>query len=304
MANKPKKYLVVGGAGFIGSNLVNELIRLKHKVVVLDNLVTGKRENVNPKAKFIKADICHLSKIQPHFRNIDGVFHLAALPRVPYSIKYPARTNRINVNGTLNVLIASQRADAGKVVFSSSSSVYGEPDKLPFKEGVTPINALSPYALHKYIGEEYCRLFSVIYGLKTACLRYFNVYGRGMAFEGAYALAMSVFIRQLRKKQVLTVTGDGTQTRDFTHISDVVRANILAMNSKKMEHGEAVNIGGSKNYTMNYIAKMFGDDITHIASRIEPHDTLADVSLAKKLLGWAPKTKLEDGVKDLKKIYL
>ncbi|MBU1255452.1 NAD-dependent epimerase/dehydratase family protein [Patescibacteria group bacterium] len=303
MKKKRKKYLVVGGAGFIGSHLTDKLIDLKHKVIVLDNLSTGRKESINSKAKFVKADIRNIKQITPHFKNIDGVFLLAALPRVQYSIEHPAKTNRNNVNGTLNVLIASQQEKVKRLIYSASSSAYGDSKKLPLKETLKA-NPQSPYGLHKFIGEEYCRIFSEIYGLETVSLRYFNVYGPGADDKGAYALVFSIFLKQKAKKQPLTITGDGTQTRDFTHVSDVVKANILAMNSKKVGQGEVINIGAGKNYSINQIAKIIGGKIKYITPRIEPHDTLADISLAKKLLNWKPKIRLEQGIKELLKTYI
>jgi nucleoside-diphosphate-sugar epimerase len=297
---KNKKYLVIGGAGFISSHLVDKLIQLKHRAIVLDNLSTGKKENINPRAKFVKKDIRNLKQISPFFKNIDGVFLLAALPRVQYSIDYPVETNRNNIEGILNVLIASQRANVKRIVYSSSSSIYGQPEKLPTKESSMP-NPSSPYGLQKYAGEEYCRLFSTIHGLETVSLRYFNVYGPRMDDQSAYATVIAIFLKQIAKNQPLTITADGTQTRDFTYCSDVVRANILAMKSKKVGQGEAINIGGGKNYSINQITKMFSDKVKYIPSRIEPHDTLADISLAKKLLGWQPKVKLEEGIRKLLK---
>jgi len=297
---KTKKYLIVGGAGFIGSHLTDELIRLKHKVVVLDNLSNGKRENVNPRAKFIKADIRYPKQISPYFKNIDGVFLLAALPRVQYSIDYPVKTNNNNVNGILNVLIASRDAKVKRLVYSASSSVYGDNQKLPLKETYKP-NPKSPYGLQKYIGEEYCRIFSMLYNLETVSLRYFNVYGSRMDDQGAYALVISKFLKQKKENQPLTITGDGNQTRDFTHVSDVVRANILAMTIKKIGQGEVINIGAGKNYSVNQVAKMISDKIEYIAQRVEPHDTLADNSLAKKMIKWQPKVRLEQGIKVLLK---
>jgi len=296
--NKSKKYLVVGGAGFIGSHLANKLIDLKHNVIVLDNLSTGKKENVNLKAKFVKADIRKLKQIIPHFKNIDGVFLLAALPQVEYSISHPSESNENNLNGTLNVLIASQKAKIKRIVYSSSSAIYGNPKKIPTKE-TSNINPLSPYALQKYVSEEYCRLFSLIHNLETVSLRYFNVYGSRMNNKGAYVNVISVFTNQLAKKQPLTITGDGKQTRDFVHISDVVKANILAMNSKKIKQGEVINIGSGKNYSINKIASIFSNKIKYIACRLEPYKTLADISLAKNLLNWQPKVKLKQGIKKL-----
>lgn len=295
-----KKYLVVGGAGFIGSHLTDKLIELKYQVTVLDNLSNGKKENVNSRAKFIKADIRYFKQIYPYFKNIDGVFLLAALPRVQYSIKYPTKTNRNNVDGVLNVLEISHKAGIKRIVYSSSCAIYGDPSKLPVKETSKP-NPKSPYGLQKFIGEEYCRLFSTLYNLETVSLRYFNVYGSRMLDNGAYALVISKFLKQKKNNQPLTITGNGTQTRDFAHVNDVVMANILAMNNEKVGQGEVINIGAGKNYSVNQLAKMISDKVKYIAPRIEPHDTLADNSLAKKLLNWQPKITLEKGIGQLLK---
>ena len=257
------KYLVTGGAGFIGSNLVDELIKLGNEVVVLDNLSTGKKENLNPRAKFIKADIRNLEEIRPAFEGINGVFHLAAMPRVQFSIENPAETNEVNVNGVLNVLIASRDAKVKRAVYSASSSVYGNTEVLPTNENIKP-NSMSPYGLQKYIGEEYCRLFSLIYGLETVSLRYFNVYGWRMADSGAYLTVIKVFLNQKAAGKPLTITGDGNQTRDFTHIRDVARANILAMQSLNIGKGEAINIGAGKNYSVNQIADLIGGEKKYI----------------------------------------
>jgi UDP-glucose 4-epimerase len=292
------KYLVVGGAGFIGSHLVDELVKEGHKVNVLDNLSTGKKANLNPKAKFIKADITKLAKIQPAFKNIDGVFHLAALPRVQLSIDHPAKTHDANVNGTLNILIAARDAKVKRVVYSASSSAYGDSQELPLKETATP-RPMSPYGLQKYIGEEYCRLFAKLYGMETVSLRYFNVYGSRMADTGAYLSVIRTFLQQRAANTHLTITGDGEQTRAFTHVSDVVRANLLAMASKKVGNGEVINTGSEKNFTVNYVAKLVGGPVKYIESRIEPKHSQADHSLAKKLLGWSPKISLEKGIKEL-----
>lgn len=292
------KYLITGGAGFIGSNLTDELIKLGNEIVVLDNLSTGKKENLNPQAKFIKADIRNLEEIRPAFEKIDGVFHAAALPRVQFSIENPVETNEINVSGAINVLIASRDAKVKRVVYSASSSVYGNTEVLPTRENTKP-NPMSPYGLQKYIGEEYCRLFSLLYGLETVSLRYFNVYGPRMVDSGAYLTVIKVFLNQKAAGEPFTITNDGTQTRDFTHIRDVARANILAMQSLNVGKGEAINIGAGKNYSVNQIADLIGGEKKYIAPRIEPKHALADISLAKKLLNWEPKEKLEEAIKEL-----
>lgn len=294
------KCLVTGGAGFIGSNLVDELVRQKHEVLVVDNLLTGKRENSNPKARFKKIDIRDLKKISPLFKGVDWVFHLAAFPRVQPSIEDPSTAHDINLNGTLNVLLAARDARVKKFIYSASSSAYGNQSKMPLKESMSA-NPLSPYGLQKYVGELYCRLFSEIYGLPTVSLRYFNVYGRRQAMEGAYCLVMGIFIRQRLVGRPMTIIGDGEQRRDYTSVDDVVRANILAAQSNKVGGGETLNIGRGKNYSINELAKMIGGPTTYLPPRIEPKTTLADNSLAKKLIGWRPMVDLPEWLIGYKK---
>lgn len=290
------KALVTGGAGFIGSNLVDELINQGYNVTVLDNLSTGKKENLNPKAKFVEADITNLEQIKPHFSGIDYVFHLAALPRVQWSIENPIETHNANVNGTLNVLVAARDAKVKRLVYSASSSAYGDADKLPLTEDMLPM-PMSPYGLHKYVGEHYARLFSLLYGLETVSLRYFNVYGPRMAFEGAYVTVIAVFLKQKKEGKKMTITGDGTQTRDFTYVGDVVRANIAAATSQKAGKGEVINIGAGDNQSVNEVAEKLGGEFEHIAPRIEPHDTLADTSKAKELINWQAQVGFDEGIR-------
>jgi nucleoside-diphosphate-sugar epimerase len=269
-------------------------------VKVIDNLSTGKKENLNPRADFYKADIRNFKAIEPIFKGVNYVFHLAAFPRVQVSIEDPITTHDININGTLNVLKAAADAKVKKFIFSASSSAYGNQEKMPLREDM-PANPISPYALHKYIGELYCKLFTDIYGLSTVCLRYFNVYGDRQATEGAYVLVTAIFMRQRLNKEPLTITGDGEQRRDFTSVKDVVSANILAAESEKVGKGEVINIGRGSNLSVNQVAKMIGGPVVHIAPRLEPRQTLADNSLAKKLLGWKPEVNLDDWVKEYKK---
>lgn len=293
--------IVTGGAGFIGSHLVDALIEKGEEVFIIDNLSTGKREYINPKAKFFEVDLCDFKKIRPLFNGVDFVFHLAALPRIPLSIEKPIETNNINIGGTLNALIASKEAKVKKFIYASSSSVYGNQTNLPMKEDLMccPLN---PYALQKYVGELYCKIFFEIYGLPTVSLRYFNVYGPRQPKKGAYTPVIGVFLEQKAKGRPLTITGDGEQTRDFSHIFDVVRATILAMESKKVGKGEVINVGAGENHSINELAKMIGGKITYIPPRMgEMRHTLADITLAKKLLGWEPKIKLEDGIGQLLK---
>ncbi len=289
-------FLVTGGAGFIGSNLARALLAVGHTVRILDNFSTGKRDNIPPGAELIEADIRDLEAIRPAFAGVTGVFHVAALPRVQLSIEQPLETNAVNVNGTLNVILAARDAGVRRLVYSASSSAYGDAVTLPLHEAMLP-NPKSPYGLQKYIGEEYAKIASICWGMETVSLRYFNVYGPRMAFGGAYVTVIAIFLEQKGEGRTLTITGDGTQTRDFTYIDDVVRANILAMEHPNVGKGEMMNIGAGKNYSVNEVAARIGGSTMHIAPRIEPHDTLADITRAQKLLGWTPEVTFVEGLR-------
>ena len=296
------KVVVTGGAGFIGSHLVDALVENKFDVHVFDDLSGGKKENVNPKATLHIASICDFEALKDVMKGADYVFHLAALPRVQYSIEHPRETSEINVIGTVNVLLAAKEAHAKRVVYSASSSAYGETNRMPLREDM-PANPISPYALQKYIGELHCKLFNTIYGLQTVSLRYFNVYGSRQDPTGPYALVIGRFLLLKKEGKPLTITGDGTQTRDFTHVKDVVRANLLAMESKNVGKGEVMNIGAGKNRSINEIAGYVGGPLEYIERRIEPHDTLADISRAKQLLDWEPQVPFDRGIKELLSLY-
>lgn len=289
------KYLVTGGAGFIGSHLVAALISEGHSVRVLDNLSTGRRENLHADAEFVEADIRTLESIEGAFAGIDGVFHLAALPRVQASIENPLECNAANIDGTLNVIWAAKQAGVQRIVYSASSSAYGDSSELPLREDMK-VDPISPYALQKYVGEEYMKLAAMFWGIETVCLRYFNVFGPNMASEGAYVTVIAIFNRQKLNKQPLTPTGDGEQTRDFTYVDDVVRANILAMQSKKVGKGEVMNIGNGDNRSVNAIAKAIGGPLEYLPARVEPRNTLADTSKAKELIAWQPQVSFDDGL--------
>lgn len=293
-------YLVTGGAGFIGSNLADVLLAAGHTVRILDNFSTGKRENVPAGAELIEADFRNIEAIRPAFEGIDGVFHVGALPRVQLSIEKPNETNEVNVTGTLNVLIAARDAKVKRVVYSASSSAYGDANPMPLREDMktTP---MSPYGLQKYIGEEYARIFSLLFPIETVSLRYFNVYGKRMADEGGYVTVLAIFLREKKAGLPLPITNDGTQTRDFTHVDDVVRANILAMTSPKVGKGEVINIGAGNNHSVNEVAKIFGGPTVDAGARVEPHDTLADNSKARELLDWQPTRDFAEAVAELKK---
>ncbi|MEI8338117.1 MAG: NAD-dependent epimerase/dehydratase family protein [bacterium] len=294
------KVIVTGGAGFIGSNAVDALIEKGFEVHVIDNLSGGKKENVNPKAILHIADIRKLEEIMPIFSEVEFVFHFAALPRVQYSIENPVETAEVNITGTQNVLIAAQKNGVKRVIYSASSSAYGDQKTMPLVESMLP-QPKSPYGLQKYVGEHLCRLWSEIFGLETVSLRYFNVYGPRQADEGVYALVIANFLKKKSEGLPMTITGDGMQTRDFTHVRDVVRANILAMESDRVGNGEVINIGGGKNYSVLEIAKLIGGEYAFIPARIEPHDTLADTTRAQFLLGWKPQENFEEGIEELKK---
>ena len=293
--------LVTGGAGFIGSNLVDALIGVGHRVIVIDNLSTGKEENLNKEAEFHNADISNLDQIRPLFNGVDFVFHLAAMARMPLTIEKPIESNMTNINGTLNVLFASHAANVKKVIFSSSCSVYGEQEESPVREDMI-CNPLSPYGLQKLTGERYCKLFSVIYNLPTVCLRYSSVYGPRQSMEGTYMPVISIFLGQKERGEPLTITGDGGQTRDFTHVSDVVRANILAVESGSVGRADIVNIAGGKEYSIRHLAEMISDKIEYQNKREgDIYRNLVDITLAKKILGWEPEYDLESGLEDLMK---
>ena len=297
------KYVVVGGAGFIGSNIVDKLVEQNHEVVIIDNLSTGKMENVNPRASVEYIDISNENECPSMVEIMSGadtVFLLAAKARVQPSIENPVEYETNNTIGTLNVLKCASDAGVRRVVYSASSSAYGNTEKLPSKES-DPINPLSPYGAQKYYGEVMCKMFSEVYGLETVSLRYFNIYGERQNVGGAYAMVIGIFADQKLRGEVMTINGDGEQRRDFTYVGDVVNANILASQSEKVGNGEVINIGNGDNRSINDIADMIGGDRVNVDPVIEPKATLADNSKAEKLLGWKPTQNIEDWVPGYKK---
>ena len=296
------KYLVTGGAGFIGSNLVKRLLADGHTVRVLDNYSGGKKsERFFEGVEYIEGDICKSEDLQKAMQGIEGVFHLAAIPRMPYSVEHPLETNEVNVVGTLKVLLAAREAGVKRVVYSASSSAYGDQPAQPYQETMKT-RPMSPYGLQKCIGEEYSRLFSELYGLETVSLRYFNVYGGMMDPEGAYALVIGKFLKQKLAGEPMTVCGDGEYYRDYTHVDDVANANVLAMTSDKVGKGEVINIGNHDPHSVNELVKLIGGESINIPDRAgDPRKTDADNSLAKNLLNWQPKINLQQGIEELKK---
>lgn len=296
---KKEKVVITGGAGFIGSHIADRCIEDGFETHIIDNMVNGKMERVNSDAVFHEVDIINYEDIAPIIKDAKWVFHEAALPRVQFSIDNPIESNEANVVGTINVLKAGSEGGVEKVIYASSGSAYGEPETLPVIETM-PANPMSPYALQKYVGEMYCKVWSAVYGLDTVVLRYFNIYGRRMDPDGAYALVIGKFAKLMKEGKPLTVTGDGTQTRDFTHISDAVEANMLAANCEDAKGGEMFNIGFGARQSVNKVAKIFGGEVEYIAPRLEPHDNEADHGKAKKCFGWEPKISLEEGIADVK----
>lgn len=290
--------LVTGGAGFIGSHVVDTLLEHGVRVRVVDNLSTGRRAQVAADAEFIEADIRDPGSFYGAFKGVDCVFHVAALARVPLSIEKPVETDLVNVIGTLNVLIAARDAGVRRFIFSGSSSVYGEQPTMPLREDMKP-NPMNPYALQKLAAELYTRIFNQLYGLETITLRYFNVFGPRMILDGAYPTVIGVFLRARRNGMPMTVCGDGEQTRDFTFVSDVARANLLAARCDNAD-GRAINIGQGRGVSVNRIAELIGGEKVHISARPgEPRDTLADLSQAESILGWRPQVSTEEGLDQL-----
>ncbi len=301
-----KKAVVTGGAGFIGSHLAEKLQNRGYYVVVLDDLSTGKRANIdrvlkNNSVEFVEGSVTDLPLLQKLFGGIDYVFHQAALARVPFSIENPLSANEVNITGTLNVLLAARDNKVKKVVFASSSSIYGDTEVLPQHEAMIP-NPLSPYALTKLAGEYYCSIFRNIFKLNTICLRYFNVYGPRQDPHSQYAMVIPAFIDRISSGTPPVIFDDGEQSRDFTFIQDVVNANIRAAES---DANGVFNIGGGKNITINRLAeliiKLLQKDIRPVYDKPRLGDvkhTLADISKAK-LFGYEPEWSLEDGLKKI-----
>ena len=291
-----KKFLVTGGAGFIGSHIVDALINEGNEVRIVDNLSSGFSQNVNPKAELINVDISKRSaryELCSAMSEVDTVFHTAAKARVQPSIEDPQTYHNTNVNGTFNILMSAKESGVKRVVYSASSSAYGDINKPPLKENM-PTDPMSPYALQKLIGEQYCTMFSKVYGLETVNLRYFNIYGERQVIDGGYATVIGIFLKQRSLNEKLTITNDGNQTRDFTYVKDVVAANLAASTSDKVGNGEVINIGRGENYSVNDVADIIGGEKEYIGDRLEPTETLADNSLAKELLGWEPRANVKD----------
>lgn len=304
-------YLVTGGAGFIGSNLVEELIRRDEKVRVIDNFFTGKKENIEefiPKIELVQGDIRDLDGVREAVDGVDFVLHEAALTSVVRSIEHPLATTETNIDGTLNVLVAARDAKVKRVIYASSSSIYGNSPTLLKREDMIA-SPLSPYAVSKLSGEYYCQVFYRIYGLETVILRYFNVFGPRQNLVSQYAAAIPRFIKAILNRKSPTIYGDGEQSRDFTFVENVVEANILACREEKIT-GEIFNIGGGRSTTINQLAELISrlldKNIEPIYTDPRPGDvrhSLADITKARRLLSYQPRINLKEGLKRTLKWY-
>jgi nucleoside-diphosphate-sugar epimerase len=299
--------LVTGGAGFIGSHLTEALLQEGHQVRVLDDFSTGKSDNLNfdkefPSLEVIEGDIRNLGICQKAIKGMEYVFHQAALPSVQRSVEDPLGSNAVNVEGTLNILMAAREEGVKRVMYASSSSIYGDTPTLPKMEEMPP-NPLSPYALQKYIGEMYCRLFYQLFGLETISLRYFNIFGPKQDPNSVYSAVIPRFIHALIHNQRPTVFGDGEQSRDFTYIDNVVQANLLAMSADHVR-GEAINVACGKRASLNqlldFLKKILGSNLMPVYEEPRKGDvkhSLADISQGKKTLNYEPKVDIEMGLK-------
>ena len=291
------KYLVTGGAGFIGSHIVDKLITQGHEVVVIDNESARSNSKFywNARAQNYKYDITDYEKIAPLFERVDVVFHLAAEARIQPAIKNPLLAAKTNFLGTCTVLQCAREAKVDRVVYSSTSSSYGLKNTPPLKESMST-DCLNPYSVTKCAGEELCKMYYRLFGVKTIILRYFNVYGERQPLKGEYATVIGLFLRQSANSEPMTVVGDGTQRRDFTHIDDAVEANMkAAIVDSSAAYGEVFNIGSGVNCSILDLVKMIGGDFKYIPARIgETKVTLADISKADRILGWQPCLSLED----------
>ena len=293
------KSLVTGGAGFIGSNLVDRLLEIGHEVVVIDNEYSDAHEQFywNDDAENYKYDIRDYENTRPLYEGVDYVFHIAAEARIQPAVENPIQAVDINCVGTATVLQCSREAGVKKVIYSSTSSAYGM-NPIPNKE-TQPDDCLNPYSVSKVAGEKLCKMYTDLFGLKTIIFRYFNVYGERQPIKGQYAPVIGIFLRQNAAGESLTVVGDGTQRRDFTHVKDVVSANVLAATTdhSAVEYGAVYNVGNGKNYSINEIAKMISWKITRIPPRPgEAKETLADNDKLRLTFAWKPTINMVDWI--------
>jgi UDP-glucose 4-epimerase len=296
------KSIVTGGAGFIGSHLVDKLLELNHDVICIDNESSQSNEEFrwNDGADNYKLDICNYQHIAPLFYNVDYVFHMAAESRIEPSIKNPLNTNKVNILGTTNILQAAREHGVQKVLYSSTSAAYGR-NKIPHQESMYE-DCLNPYSVSKVCGEKICRMYTELFKLKTVIFRYFNVYGPRQPKRGQYAPVIGIFLRQKESLEPLTIVGDGSQRRDFIHVQDVINANICAAehNITNDLYGTVFNVGSGQNYSILEIANMISDKHRFLEPRKgEMKETLADISKIQQYLPWQPTVDLEDYIKSI-----
>lgn len=305
------RILVTGGAGFIGSHLVDRLMKKGYEIVVLDNFFSGNIENIKHHSEsemfhLVKGDVRSSDDVKEAMSDVEAIFHLAAIVSVPISIENPLLVNDVNVRGTLNLLDAGLKSDVKRFIYTSSCAVYGEVDRLPIDE-LCPTNPISPYAVSKLAAEYYCKVFFENYGLDTLCLRYFNVYGPRQV-GNSYGGVITKFINRLKHTKPPIIYGDGEQTRDFVYINDVVEADILALNCRHCS-GEAINVGTAKPTTINELANLlieiFGQapvkPVYATAREGDIQNSHADIRKAERKLGYKPKITLTEGIKMLLK---
>ena len=299
MTDRSRPVVVTGGAGFIGSHLVERLLADGCRVRVLDNLSTGRLKNLahvasDPRLSVEEVDVSDARRIAPYFEDIDWVFHIAALADIVPSIQQPLVYHRSNVEGTVSVLEAARHAGVKRFLYTASGSCYGIPDLLPTPE-TAPIRPAYPYALTKYVGEQYALHWAEVYKMPVVSLRLFNVYGPRSRTSGTYGAVFGVFLAQKLHNQPLTIVGDGTQTRDFTFVTDVVDAFVTA--ARASVSGEVFNVGSANTYRVNRLAELLGGEVSHIPKRPgEPDCTFADIGKIRRILGWNPKMSFERGV--------
>ena len=296
-----QKSIITGGAGFIGSNLTDHLVRIGHKVIILDNFVSGKKSNLShhkkKDVKIIKIDISQNKNLDKYFKGVDYVFHLAGLAEIIPSIKNPKKYFINNVHGTINVLEASKKVKIKKFIYAASSSCYGTPKKFPTSEK-DKIDLKHPYGLTKFMGEELVLNYASLFKMPNISFRFFNVYGPRLNTSGQYSAVIGNFLAQTKANKPLTIVGNGKQTRDFIHVDDLAFAFIKAIKSKCFN--KIYNLGSGKRTSINSIAKIFGGKKKFIPFRPgEPKNSLANISKIKKEINWKPKISIEDGIRKL-----
>ena len=300
---KGSRSVVTGGAGFIGSNLVDHLVRIDHKVIVLDNFVSGKKANLahhkKKDVKIIRVDISKSKNLDKYFKKVDYVFHLAGLAEIIPSIKNPKKYFNTNVLGTLKVVEAAKRAGVKKLIYAASSSCYGSPKNLPTSEK-EKIDIKHPYGLTKFLGEQLVLKYATNFNMPNISFRFFNVYGPRLNMSGQYSAVFGNFLKQKKNKKPLTIVGDGKQTRDFIHVDDLINAFIKVAKSKLVN--KIYNLGSGKEISINKIANLFGGKKTFIPKRPrEPKRSLANISKIKKDINWKPTITIQEGIKRLLK---